>query len=152
DAIRTATRGIELLVDDTDREAVRFRCDLLVTRALCLVDEGDFDAAAENASLAIEAAGGLVEGGSPGRASWLVSARGLHGKGAEPFIEGGFPQEYADGLLRLDVNASEGDTILISGYWNRETIFLGPDGSGTDSPGWGNQAAALRFKGDLSIG
>jgi len=97
-------------------------------------------------------AGGLVEGGSPGRASWLVSVRGLHGEGAEPFIEGGFPQDYADGLLRLDVNASEGDTILISGYWNRETIFLGPDDSETDSPGWGNRAAALRFKGDLSIG
>lgn len=97
-------------------------------------------------------AGGLVEGGSPGRASWLVSVRGLHGVGAEPFIEGGFPQDYADGLLRLDVNASEGDTILISGYWNQETIFLGPDDSGADSPGWGNRAAALRFKGDLSIG
>ena len=97
-------------------------------------------------------AGGLAEGGSPGRASWLVSLRGLHGAGAEPFIEGGFPQEYADGLVRVDVNASEGDTVLISGFWNRETVYLNPDDPERDSPSWGNRAAALRFKGDLSIG
>jgi len=97
-------------------------------------------------------AGGLAEGGSPGRVSWLVSLRSLHGEGAEPFVEGGFPQEYADGLIRLDVNASEGDTVLISGYWNRETVYLNPDDPERDSPSWGNRAAALRFKGDLSVG
>ncbi len=97
-------------------------------------------------------AGGLAEGGSPGRVSWLVSLRSLHGAGAEPFIEGGFPQEYSDGLVRLDVNASEGDTVLISGYWNRETVYLNPDDPERDSPSWGNRAAALRFKGDLSVG
>jgi len=97
-------------------------------------------------------AGGLAEGGSPGRASWLVSLRSLHGEGAEPFIEGGLPQEYADGLVRLDVNVSERDTVLISGYWNRETVFLDSANPDVDSPSWGNRAAALRFKGDLSIG
>ena len=97
-------------------------------------------------------AGGLAEGGSPGRVSWLVSLRSLHGAGAEPFVEGGFPQEYADGLVRLDVNASEGDTVLISGYWNRETVYLNPDDQERDSPSWGNRAAALRFKGDLLVG
>ena len=97
-------------------------------------------------------AGGLAEGGSPGRASWLVSLRTLHGEGAEPFIEGGFPQEYSDGLVRLDVNVSEGDTVLVSGYWNRETVFLDPADTDVESPSWGNRAAALRFKGDLSIG
>ena len=97
-------------------------------------------------------AGGLAEGGSPGRASWLVSLRSLHGAGAEPFIKGGFPQEYADGLVRLDVNVSGTDTVLISGYWNRETVYLDPDDRETDSPGWGNRAAALRYRGDLSVG
>jgi hypothetical protein len=97
-------------------------------------------------------AGGIAEGGSPGRASWLVSARTLHGAGAEPFIEGGFPQEYSDGLVRLDVKVAEGDTVLVSGYWNRETVFIDPDDPEIVSPSWGNRAAALRFKGDLSIG
>lgn len=97
-------------------------------------------------------AGGLAEGGSPGRASWLVSLRTLHGAGAEPFIEGGFPQEYSDGLLRLDLNVSERDTVVVSGYWNRETVFLDPSRPDVESPGWGNRAAALRFKGDLTIG
>jgi hypothetical protein len=97
-------------------------------------------------------AGGQVEGGSPGRASWFVSVRGLHGAGADPFVEGGIPQEYADGLVRLDVNLSTSDTLLVSGFWNRETVRLAPGDSPDPSPSWGNQAGALRYRGDLTVG
>jgi hypothetical protein len=97
-------------------------------------------------------AGGQVEGGSPGRASWFVSARGLHGAGADPFVEGGIPQEYADGIVRLDVNLSASDTILVSGFWNQETVWLGPDDAPGDSPTWGNRAGSLRYRGDLTVG
>ena len=97
-------------------------------------------------------AGGQVEGGSPGRASWFVSVRGLHGAGADPFVEGGIPQEYADGIVRLDVNLSTSDTLLVSGFWNRETVWLGPDDDPDDSPTWGNRAGSLRYRGDLTVG
>jgi hypothetical protein len=97
-------------------------------------------------------AGAQVEGGSPGLASWLVSIRGLHGAGADPFMDGGIPQEYGDGLLRLDVNVSDTDTVLISGFWNQETVYLDPEDSRGDSPSWGNRSGALRYRGDLSVG
>jgi hypothetical protein len=97
-------------------------------------------------------AGGQAEGGSPGRASWLVSMRGVHGAGTDPFVEGGIPQEYADGLVRLDVNVSETDTVIVSGFWNRETVHLDQGESHADSPSWGNKAGALRYRGDLTVG
>ena len=97
-------------------------------------------------------AGAQVEGGSAGKASWLVSMRGLHGAGADPFMDGGIPQDYSDGLMRLDVRVSETDTVLVSGFWNEETVYLDPNDSRGDSPSWGNRAGALRYRGDLYIG
>lgn len=97
-------------------------------------------------------AGAQLEGGSAGHASWLVSLRGLHGAGADPFMEGGIPQDYADGLVRLDVRVSDTDTVLISGFWNQETVYLDPDDPRGDSPSWGNRSGALRYRGDLTVG
>ncbi len=107
-----------------------------------------------NASVYLDmlSAGGVAEGGAPGRASWLVSMRSLHGAGADPFIEGGLPQEYSDGLVRLDLNAADGDTLMVTGFWNRETVHLDPASPEADSPEWGNLAGALRYRGDLSVG
>lgn len=98
------------------------------------------------------AAGGIAEGGVPGRTSWLVSLRGLHGLAAEPFVEGAFPQSYADALGRLDVVAGRGDTVVISGFWNRETVYLDPEDPEPEPPEWGNRAGAIRFRGTTPLG
>jgi len=97
-------------------------------------------------------AGGVAEGASSGGTSWLVSLRGLHGAAAEPFVEGAFPESYADALGRLDVVAGAGDTVVISGFWNRETVYLDPENPEPEPPEWGNAAGALRFKGTTPLG
>jgi hypothetical protein len=97
-------------------------------------------------------AGAIVEGGAPGRTSWLVSVRDLHGVAAEPFVEGAFPESYSDALGRLDIVAGTGDTVVISGFWNRETVYLDPEDPEPDPPEWGNRAGAIRFRGTTPLG
>ncbi|MFO7586449.1 MAG: TonB-dependent receptor [Gemmatimonadota bacterium] len=97
-------------------------------------------------------AGGVVEGGSPGRTAWLVSLRGLHGAAVGPFVEGAFPEAYADGLGRLDIATGWGDTVAISGFWNRETVYLDPEDPEPDPPEWGNRAGAIRYRGSTPLG
>lgn len=97
-------------------------------------------------------AGGVAEGGSPGRTAWLVSFRSLHGVAAEPFVEEAFPQAYADALGRLDVAAGGSDTVVISGFWNRETVYLDPENPEPDPPEWGNGAGAIRYRTRTPLG
>jgi len=89
-------------------------------------------------------------GGGPARAS--ISARSLHGGASGPFVEGRFPQRYADALARVDVGVSPTDTLLLSGFWNRESVAL-PDVSGPgQAPEWGNTAGSIRYRSRTEVG
>jgi hypothetical protein len=89
-------------------------------------------------------------GGGPARGSF--SARSLHGGGSGAFIEGAFPQRYADVLARMDVGISPTDTLTVSGFWNRESVALPNAGSSDHAPEWGNTAGSIRYRGRLEVG
>ncbi len=76
----------------------------------------------------------------------LVTARSLHGQGAGPFVQGTFPQRYADALVRLDVGLRHADSLHATGFWNRESVVLSPAAAHEDSPEWGNAAGSLRYR------
>jgi hypothetical protein len=89
-------------------------------------------------------------GGGPARA--LVSMRGLHGGGTGAFVDGAFPQRYADALVRLELGVTEGDTLMVTGFWNRESVVLANRSQEQDLPRWGNTAGSIRYRSRLSIG
>jgi hypothetical protein len=89
-------------------------------------------------------------GGGPARGSF--SARSLHGAGSGAFVEGDFPQRYADALTRLDVGVSPTDTLTVSGFWNRESVALPVAGSPDVAPQWGNEAGSIRYRSQLEVG
>jgi len=89
-------------------------------------------------------------GGGPARA--LVSARSLHGGGSGAFVDGAFPQTYADVLTRVDVGFSPTDTLMVTGFWNRESVALPISRSADAAPEWGNTAGSIRFRSHLDVG
>ncbi len=104
-----------------------------------------------NAFVDLVAAGATFRtGGGPARASF--SARSLHGEGSGVFVDGAFPQRYADVLTRLDVGLSDTDTLLVTGFWNRESVAL-PDARSPDrAPEWGNTAGSIRYRSRMDMG
>ena len=89
-------------------------------------------------------------GGGPARA--LVSARSLHGGGSGSFVDGAFPQRYADVLTRVDFGFSPTDTLMVTGFWNRESVALPNPRSADAAPEWGNTAGSIRFRSHLDVG
>lgn len=89
-------------------------------------------------------------GGGPARA--LFSARSLHGGGSRVFVEGAFPQRYADAQTRIDLGVSPTDTLIVSGFWNRESVALPRAGAGDIAPEWGNTAGSVRYRSHLELG
>jgi hypothetical protein len=71
-------------------------------------------------------------GGGPARASF--SARSLHGGASGAFVDGAFPQRYADVLTRLDVGLSATDTLMVTGFWNQERVALPDSRSSAEAP------------------
>lgn len=92
-------------------------------------------------------AGGVVQSGAGDRIGVLAGGRALHGAGAGPFMDGPFPQRYADGLLRLDVRTTPRSQVSATGFFNRESISLSSIRSArTTRAEWGNSAASIRFR------
>ncbi len=89
-------------------------------------------------------------GGGPARASF--SARSLHGGASGAFVDGAFPQRYADVLTRLDVGVSATDTFMVTGFWNRESVALPNARSPGNAPEWGNTAGSIRYRSRLELG
>lgn len=89
-------------------------------------------------------------GGGPARGAF--SARALHGGGSGAFVDGAFPQRYADALARVDVGVTSTDTLVVSGFWNRESVALPHSRSFTSGPEWGNTAGSIRYRSRLEVG
>lgn len=89
-------------------------------------------------------------GGRGARVSF--SARSLHGGGSNLFVDGAFPQRYADALTRVDVGVSPTDTLIVSGFWNRESVALPGAGASDLAPQWGNRAGSVRYRSQLEVG
>lgn len=89
-------------------------------------------------------------GGGPVRA--LVSARSLHGGGTGVFVDGTFPQRYADAMARLDLGVSPTDTVHVTGFWNRESVALSRRSSHDRAPHWGNTAGSVRYRSHVEFG
>lgn len=89
-------------------------------------------------------------GGRGARVSF--SARSLHGGGSNLFVDGAFPQRYADALTRVDVGVSHTDTLMVSGFWNRESVALPGAGASDLAPQWGNTAGSVRYRSRLEVG
>jgi hypothetical protein len=54
--------------------------------------------------------------------------------------------------MRLDLGLSATDTLMVTGFWNRESVVLTNRPSDTDVPEWGNTAGSIRYRGRLDIG
>ncbi len=89
-------------------------------------------------------------GGGPVRG--LVSARSLHGEGTGAFVDGTFPQRYSDAMVRFDLGMSPTDTVLVSGFWNQESVALTSRSSHDEAPNWGNTAGSARYRSHMQLG
>lgn len=142
----------------TVTEAIRWqggapaRFDGGLSEILSLESAGSSEGPATAAAFVDMVSAGAIfrSGGGPARAS--LAARSLHGGASGPFVEGSFPQRYADALARFDFGLSPTDSLLVTGFWNQESVAL-PDVSGPGrSPEWGNTAGSIRYRSRLDVG
>lgn len=82
--------------------------------------------------------------------TYMASARGVHGLGADPLLNAPFPYTYGDGLGRLDVSLGGGRALRLTGFLNRETVRLDASGADPRSAYWGNSAGSLRYHGRIA--
>jgi hypothetical protein len=87
-----------------------------------------------------------LEGPLADRASILVGARGVHGRGTEPFLGDPFPYAYGDALGRIDMDLGEGRVLSVTGFWNRETVMLDTVTRPRQAAAWGNSAGSVRLR------
>lgn len=106
---------------------------------------------AASAWLDLVSAGATV-GTAGGPVRVLASARSLHGGGAGMFVEGAFPQRYEDALLRTDIELNATDTLLATGFWNRESVSLTDRSPAVSNPSWGNTAGSIRYRSRTDLG
>ncbi len=92
------------------------------------------------------AAKGMVEGRLAPGASFLASARGVHGLGATPFVGDPFPYSYGDAVSRLDVDLGGGRILSVTGFWNREAVRLDSLVRPDEVAAWGNGAGSIRLR------
>lgn len=95
------------------------------------------------------AAEGVLEGPVTDRASFIVSGRGVHGRGTEPFVGDPFPYRYADGLGRIDIDLGEGRVLSVSGFMNEETVRLDSVQRPGQEAAWGNRAGSVRLRSEI---
>ena len=102
-----------------------------------------------NVAVDMVAAKGAFEGPIGNRASFIVAGRGVHGRGAAPFIDQPFPYEYADGLGRVDVDLGNGRVLSMTGFWNRENVRLDSVQRNGNEAEWGNRAGSVRLRSEI---
>jgi hypothetical protein len=101
--------------------------------------------ASASGSVDMVSAGVRVEG-PLGAARYLGSMRTVHGASLAP-LQGGFPYEFGDGLVRLDVPLPEGG-ISTTLFANSEGVRVDTLPSGGDRHArWENLAASVRYRG-----
>lgn len=90
----------------------------------------------------------LFEGPVAGGATYLLSARGIHG-GVLSRLEGDpFPYAYREGLARVDVPLGGRHALGFTGFANREGVRVDSAGGG-DPAHWANAAAVVRWRGPV---
>jgi hypothetical protein len=97
------------------------------------------------------AAGGAFETHDSDVGAVFASYRSLHGSGEGGLLNSGFPQRYADALVRSDLFLGGGDTLSLTLFHNEETVRLGAETS-RETPRWGNRAGSLRFRSATALG
>jgi hypothetical protein len=101
--------------------------------------------ASASGSLDMVSAGVRVEG-PLGAARYLGSMRTVHGASLAP-LQGRFPYEFGDGLVRVDVPLPEGG-ISTTLFANTEGVRVDTLPSGADRHArWENLAASMRYRG-----
>jgi hypothetical protein len=95
------------------------------------------------------AARGLLEGPLWDGATFLVSGRGVHGRGTDAWMMEQFPYGYGDGLARIDMRLAREHTVSVSGFWNHEQVRLDTTGGVRERADWGNQAGSVRYRGTV---
>ncbi|HSM09580.1 MAG TPA: carboxypeptidase regulatory-like domain-containing protein [Gemmatimonadota bacterium] len=98
------------------------------------------------------AAGGTFESADEGVGAVFASYRNLHGSWEDGLLQSGFPQRYADALLRGDLYPSGGsDTLSVTIFQNEESVRIG-DGPADEAPRWGNTAGSVRYRTGTQFG
>ncbi|MFW6039802.1 MAG: TonB-dependent receptor [Gemmatimonadota bacterium] len=97
------------------------------------------------------AAGGTFESANEGGAVF-ASYRNLHGSWGDGLLQSGFPQRYADALVRGDLYPSGGsDTLSVTVFQNEESVRIG-EGPADETPHWGNTAGSVRYRTATKLG
>lgn len=91
----------------------------------------------------------VVEAPIGADAGLLLSARAVHGFGADWILSDRFPYGFADLLGRADIAVGSEGTIRVTGFWNRESIRLDDGSARATEATWGSRAASLRYRGAL---
>jgi len=98
------------------------------------------------------AAGGTFESAHDGVGAVFASYRNLHGSWGDGLLPSGFPQRYADALVRGDLYPSGGsDTLSVTVFQNQESVRIGDDPA-DETPRWGNTAGSLRYRTATKLG
>jgi len=99
-----------------------------------------------NAAVDMLSARGFVEGPVTSRGTAVVGARGVHGRGTEPFFADPFPYAYGDALGRMDLDLGTGRVLSVTGFWNRESVRLDSVSRPGEQAAWGNTAGSARLR------
>lgn len=91
----------------------------------------------------------IIEGPVGPSVSYIIGGRAVHGIGATPFVSDPFPYTYGDALSRVDIEFSNGGTLSLTGFYNRENVLLDSIGSAGEGAEWGNVAGSIRYRGEL---
>lgn len=91
----------------------------------------------------------LLEGPVGSNAGILAGWRTVHGQGSERVLADGLPYRYADLIGRLDIDALNEGRLSVTGFWNRESVRIGPDSRQIHEAMWGNGAASARYRGAI---
>jgi hypothetical protein len=98
-------------------------------------------------ALDLMAARATLDGSLGSRVRYLAGGRGIHGAGVSPWIEGGFPYGYSEGLLRLDADLAADQVLSFTAFENREGVSVDSARLADRHASWGNRAASLRYRG-----
>jgi hypothetical protein len=106
--------------------------------------------ARSSGSVDMMSARATVDGSAGDRVRYLAAGRGIHGLGVSPWISGGFPYSYSEGLLRMDAELARDHVLSVTAFRNREGVSVDSVGQPGRHAGWGNRAASLRYRGRIA--
>jgi hypothetical protein len=88
-----------------------------------------------------------IDGAIGERIRFLGGGRMVHGLGVSPWVGGGFPYAYEEGLVRFDADLGAESGLSVTAFRNGEGVAIDSVEAHDRRASWGNTAISSRFRG-----